>query len=243
MTRPARILCGGILAAGEGSRLRRDGWDLAKPLVPVAGVALVEHAIANFLAAGVERIAIIFNESEEDCVRFVRSRFEGVALDVFRKTTASSFASLRALSARLPSGPALFGTVDAWCPREDFVRFAAQARAFSDDATVLAVTPFVDDERPLWLRRGGGGRIVALGGAEGDAVTAGAYLLSSRARERAEAPGPSHARLREFLAALVSSDEPVFSVEIREVVDVDRSRDVALANDFARRERERDALP
>ena len=46
-------LLGGIIAAGEGSRLRQAGWIVPKPMVPVAGVPLIESAIRNFVAAGI----------------------------------------------------------------------------------------------------------------------------------------------------------------------------------------------
>src|SRR5262249_52875909 len=54
-----KIRAGGILAAGEGSRLRGDGWSMAKPLVPVEGVPLIERVLSNFLAAGIETVAVI----------------------------------------------------------------------------------------------------------------------------------------------------------------------------------------
>ena len=37
-----RFLAGGIIAAGEGRRLREAGYTVPKPLVPVAGVPLIE---------------------------------------------------------------------------------------------------------------------------------------------------------------------------------------------------------
>src|SRR5207245_2545304 len=42
---------GGIIAAGDGSRLRAAGFAMPKPLVPVAGVPLIEWVIGNFVAA------------------------------------------------------------------------------------------------------------------------------------------------------------------------------------------------
>jgi NDP-sugar pyrophosphorylase family protein len=44
-------LSGGIIAAGDGSRLRQAGWTVPKPMVPVAGVPLIESTIRNFVAA------------------------------------------------------------------------------------------------------------------------------------------------------------------------------------------------
>ncbi|MCA1582146.1 MAG: NDP-sugar synthase [Acidobacteria bacterium] len=224
---------GAILAAGEGSRLRSDGWDGPKPLVRVAGVPLIEHAISNFLASGVTRLAIIFSDSEEDCAAFVRSRFPGAEIDILLRRTSSSFESFRALSARIPAGRILFSTVDGWWLPEDFAGFVRAAVATPADSTVLAVTRFVDDERPLWVRTRGDGAVEALGGEGGDCVTAGAYLFSARARElAADAPAD---RLREFLHWLVRQEEPVRAVSVGKVVDVDRGRDVAVAEELARR--------
>jgi len=225
---------GGVLAAGEGSRLRRDGFVSAKPLVSVGGVPLVEHAIENFLAASIAPLAIIFNESEDDCVRFVRERFPAVDLDVAVRTTASTLESFREISARLPAGRILVATVDAWCPREEFVRFAVEAAALPDRETVVAVTGPADDERPLRVRRAGSeGRVAEIGGETGDVVTAGIFLFSSGAR-LLEAPSGLE-RLRDFLRWLVESGEPVRAISLGDVVDVDRGSDVRLADALAGR--------
>ena len=53
-------------------------------------------------------------------------------------------------------------------------------------ATVLAVTPFVDDERPCG-RRSTQRRVLTLGGDRGDVVTAGVYVVPARARARSPA--------------------------------------------------------
>ena len=227
----ARIRSGGILAAGEGSRLRRDGWKIAKPLVRVEGVSLIEHVIENFLAAGIERIAVIFNETEQDCARFVRSRFAGVDIRVLVKTTASSYESFREIAAMLPPGPALVSTVDAFCLRRDFLDFVRSAGASSSDETILAVTPFVADEKPLWAKLDASGRITRLGGQSGDAVTAGMYVFPERVRAL---PAPQTVgRLREYLAWLIERGEPVRGISIDTVVDVDRGLDIALAESLA----------
>lgn len=221
------IASGGILAAGEGSRLKRDGWAVPKPLVPVAGVPLIERVLSNFIAAGMTGAAIIFNEQEKDCVRFVRQRFGELDLSILLRTTASSLESFRAIEPLLPPGPALVSTVDAWCEPSDFLAFVEPAASIARSETVLAVTPFVEDERPLWVRLDAQGRVTGLGGTSGDAVTAGIYFFSERAR-RLEPP-PGLARLRDFLRWLVEAGEPVRAISIPMVVDVDRSADVAVA--------------
>jgi hypothetical protein len=95
---------GGIIAAGEGSRLRRAGVTTPKPMVPVAGVPLIESVIRNFVAAGIHSIRIIVNESEQDCADWVRSRFSEVDADLIVKTTASSLESFLAVAAAREGG-------------------------------------------------------------------------------------------------------------------------------------------
>jgi NDP-sugar pyrophosphorylase family protein len=227
------IRAGAILAAGEGSRLREDGWTMSKPLVPVKGVPLIEHVVENFLAAGIGSLSIIFNAREEDCARFVRSRFPGADIRILSKTTASSLESYREIAAVLPPGPALVSTVDAWCPRADFVEFARRAAEAPPEETVLAVTPFVADEKPLRVRLGPGGLVTGIGGDSGDAVTAGMYVFPEQVRTLS-APA-ALGRLREYLAWLVERGETVRGISIEEVVDVDRATDIALAESLAAR--------
>jgi NDP-sugar pyrophosphorylase family protein len=71
-----------------------------------------------------------------------------------------------------------------------------------------------------------------LGGAGGDAVTAGVYAIPARVRGLARPPHLG--RLREYLAWLVDSGAPVYAETIERVVDVDRGSDVALAETMAR---------
>jgi NDP-sugar pyrophosphorylase family protein len=227
-------LSGGIIAAGEGSRLRQAGWAVPKPMVPVAGVPLIESAIRNFVAAGITRLSIIVNEQERDCAAWVRGRFPELDLRLTVKTTASSLESFRLIAGGVPdSGRMLVSTVDAWCRAADFRRFVEAALRRPREATVLAVTPLVADEKPLGAVVDGLGRITALGGESPALVTAGVYLVSERVR-RIEPPA-GLGRLREHLAWLLESGEPMYGEVIETVVDVDRAEDVALAEALAAR--------
>jgi NDP-sugar pyrophosphorylase family protein len=220
-------LRGGIIAAGEGSRLRRDGFTVPKPMVAVGGVPLIESVVENFVAAGVRALTVILNEDERACAAWLRARFAALDLRVLVKTTASSLESFAEITAAAPPGRMLVSTVDAWCPPAAFRAFVDAAARRPADATVLAVTPLVADEKPLWVARGADGRVLRVGGARGDAVTAGLYLVSPRARALARTPGLG--RLREYLAWLVEAGEPVYAETMPDVVDVDRAEDVALA--------------
>ena len=226
-------LLGGIIAAGDGSRLRQAGWIVPKPMVPIAGVPLIESVIRNFVAAGITRLSIIVNEQERDCAAWVRTRFPDLDLHLMVKTTASSLESFRQVAGGPGAGRMLVSTVDAWCRAADFARFVESARRRPPEATVLAVTPLVADEKPLGAMLDADGRITALGVESPALVTAGVYLVSERAR-RLEPP-PRLGRLREHLAWLLASGEPMYGEVIETVVDVDRAEDVALAEALAAR--------
>jgi NDP-sugar pyrophosphorylase family protein len=230
VTGPSR-LGGAVLAAGAGSRLRADGWDVPKPMVPVAGVPLIEHVIRNFQSAGVTSLAIILNEEGRACARWVRRRFPRLRLRVIVRTTGSSLESFREVARRAAGARTLVSTVDAWCPPGDFVRFVQAARRYPPEAVVLAVTPFVADERPLWVHVDAAGRVMGLGGTSGALVTAGLYLVPAHVRRIAGPPGLG--RLRDFLGWLVERGESVYGVVVPAVVDVDRASDVALAEALA----------
>ena len=226
-----QIVSGAVIAAGEGSRLKDLG--VPKPLVEIGGTPLIAHVLENFEAAGIASAAVIFNESERDCEAFVRERFPRLVTSIRIKSTRSSLESYREILAAAPPGRLLVSTVDAFCPRKDFVRFVRRAEALPADATVLAVTRYVHDEKPLWvnLARGHEGRVSAIGGSRGDAVTAGIYVFPENVRRLA---WPADlGRLREYLAWLAREDHPIEALEIEKVVDVDRAEDVAAAEELA----------
>jgi NDP-sugar pyrophosphorylase family protein len=215
-----------IIAAGEGQRFRQAGWSTPKPLVPVGGMPLIEHAIGRFLAAGAPSLVVLLNEEGRDSAAWIRARYSESVVRVVTRTTASSFESLReVLRHGATATRSLVSTVDAWCPPEEFVQFAERAAAHDPDASVLAVTAFVADERPLWVTLDATGRIVELGGAPATMVTAGFYLFPSRVRGFSPPPGAC-GRLRDFLAWLVRRGEPVYGVVLGAVVDVDTPDDV-----------------
>ena len=233
MTRAS--LRGGIIAAGEGSRLRADGFSMPKPLVPVAGVPLIERALFNLWEVGVTAPVVIVNEQSRACVDWVRQRFPDREVEFIVKTTRSSLESFLEVSGRLSPSRSVICTVDAWCPAGEFEKFVEAALRRAAGTSVIAVTSLVDDEKPLWVEADEAGAVQSLGRASATRplVTAGIYMLSQAALAKTPPPLP---RLRDFLMWLHREGEPLYAETIGAVIDVDRASDVARAEAAEARE-------
>jgi NDP-sugar pyrophosphorylase family protein len=221
------ILQGGIIAAGDGRRLRADGYRVSKPMVPVAGRLLIAHALDRFRAVGIRRLTIIINDASDDCRQWLRDHGGGFDLDMIVRTTPSSYASFQLVAGRLAGAPAVITTIDAIMAIDDFQIFVKSATDFAADATVLGLTDHVDDENPLWATLNApDGRVRQLGGSHGSHVTAGLYWLPA---QRPAKRMPDFARLRDYLGWLVAEHQPVYGVVLPRVFDIDRARDIVAA--------------
>src|SRR4249919_1514811 len=193
-------LQGGIIAAGEGSRLRSVGF---------------------------RRLTVAINEASDDCRQWLKGHAGDFDLDMIVRSTPSSYATFRLVADKLVDAPAVITTVDTIMPVAQFETFVASASRFPDDAVVLGVTGHVDDENPLWVTLDtSNGRIRHIGGSNGSHVTAGLYWLPAK---RPVNPAEDFARLRDYLGALVARGQPVYGIVLPCVFDVDRARDVTAA--------------
>jgi len=229
MTRASTVsaIRGGIIAAGEGSRLRADGFRVSKPMVQIGGRPLIDHALDRFRAAGIRKVTVGINEASDDCRQWLKAHAGDFDLDMIVRSTPSSYATFRLVADRLVDAPAVVTTVDAILPVDQFRIFVTSASRLPDDAVVLGVTGHVDDENPLWVTLDTStGRIRRIGGSNGSHVTAGLYWLPAK---RPAAPAADFARLRDYLGALVAGGQPVYGIVLPCVFDIDRARDVAAA--------------
>ncbi|MFQ5692270.1 MAG: NDP-sugar synthase [Nitrospinota bacterium] len=228
----------GVLAAGEGSRLR--GAAVPKPLVRVGGRPLIEWTLRGLARAGARRIDCIVNERLREVERFLLEGEFGAEVRVLVRTTESSLFSLLALRGRLEEGPFLLSTTDTILPLRDWEGFGGAASAIQDRAgeppgldALLGVTAFVEDENPLWVEVSGEGLAVSLGaGAEGGGlVTSGVYAFHPSVFADAEtvAKNPG-ARLRHLLVRMADAGRRVGAYRFHRTVDVDRPEDVQTAD-------------
>lgn len=227
----------GVIAAGLGERLKASHPGVPKPLVPVGGKPLAHWVVSGLLSAGVERVTVLLN-SRGDGAREALAGAFGDRVAFLRSDPPTSFDSFRLVATTLARTEPTFlmSTVDALVPPDEVRRFAAGALAplpgVGLPSAALALTRFVEDEKPLWADTGADGRVIALGEAavRRDAVTCGLYALTAGA---AATLPPTAPRLRDWWTDLVASGRPVRGILLSDTVDVDRPEDLPAAERLA----------
>ncbi len=225
----------GIIAAGEGSRLKQDGIATLKPLVKINGVPLIERLLSAYQSFGIKEVFIIINEESKEVKTFVEQQRFSIPVHFHIKTTASSMHSLFELAPYLRNGSFLLSTVDAIFHPSELEGFLQYAAANTSADGILAVTEFVQDENPLWVHLDRQNRILQFGKEplKTKYVTGGIYFFSSRIfNEMDEARSRNISRLRNFLGLLLEKGYRLEGYKFSTIVDVDHIKDVQTAEQF-----------
>jgi NDP-sugar pyrophosphorylase family protein len=227
----------GIIAAGKGERLVRGGIPVPKPLVPVCGEPMIARAIRAAARLKVTSIACIVNNLHPEVAGYLRSGHWPVPLELVVKNTSSSMESLFELAPFLDTGPFMLFTVDAVFPFETLDPFLFKARGIHGASGVLALTRFVDDEKPLWVETDADQKITAMGNDAGPCpyVTAGFYYFHPDIfTEVRAARAVKLGALRQFLGLLVDSGHAIYGLPVSKTLDVDYPEDIEKAEGFLR---------
>lgn len=238
----------GIIAAGEGSRLVQEGVAFPKPLVPLNGEPMIGRLVRIFQENGAGRISIIVNEQMPEVREFVEnlSKEISIPVDLVVKTTPSSMHSFYELGKLLKGhGRFIVTTVDTIFREPDF---SGYVKAYSDAAAdvdgMMAVTSFVDDEKPLYVETDQEMNITAfldksaVNGDEKDAVvrefvSGGIYGLGDKAVDVLdECLKNGVSRMRNYQRALVSAGLRLKACDMGKIIDVDHAGDIAKAEQF-----------
>jgi dTDP-glucose pyrophosphorylase len=231
-----------ILAGGEGSRLRNDGIGTPKALVEVAGSPQILRLLNTLSRLGCSPVTCMVR-NEFPAVLAVLARQAAIMPDlrVIPCRTPSSLHTLVGGLKAIPDGPVFCTMVDTIMPEKDWNDVYTQTKHSLDAGAgaVLAVTPFVDDERALYVEVDGDGWVRRLDDEPVDpiCVTGGVYGLSELARERAcYALDSGMSRMRSFLKLMVDEGSRVATIRVPWMIDVDRKRDLLAATERMKKE-------
>ena len=225
-----------IIAAGEGSRLAQEGVAKPKPLVDINGEPMIGRLIHLFTRCNAESISVIVNEEMHE----VREYLESLTLDVpFRlvvKSTPSSMHSFYELSRVMKPGRFCLTTVNTIFREDDFRRYIEAMEAATDYDGMMAVTSYIDDEKPLYVETDSDLNITAFRDEAYKGATyisGGIYALNEKAiriLEQCMANGVS--RMRNFQRALVAGGLKLKAYPLGKILDVDHAGDIEKAEAF-----------
>jgi len=223
-----------IIAAGEGLRLKEEGINIPKPLVEINGIPLIQRTIDIALKNGVDSIACIINEESEVLMKYLQENYSNQPLYLIVKSTPSSFHSVYQLN-RFITAPFLLTTTDSVFKEDEFSAFLDYGINKSDADAVLAVTDFIDDEKPLYAEVEEDSRIVSLIDKNKDYefVTGGLYLFNNDIKKYIdEAAEQGVDRLRNFLRYLLQKELRMYAYPFSKIIDVDHTSDIKEAEEF-----------
>ena len=226
-----------IISAGEGSRLAQEGVQLPKPLVQLNGMAMLDRLLHIFAKNGAEQVVVIINNEVAQTKEHLAllKKVSEVPLEVIVKTTPSSMHSFYELSTYLKDDKFCLTTVDTIFREEEFSRFIEAFKA-SDKDGLMAVTDYIDDEKPLYISTDEELNITGFHDARTPDcryISGGIYCLTPKSidtLQRCMENGMS--RMRNFQRQLVADGLHLGAYPFSKILDVDHASDIEKAEAF-----------
>ena len=226
-----------IISAGEGSRLSQEGVALPKPLVELNGTAMIDRLIRIFVQNGTDGVVVIINNESpltKKHLKELQQKLE-VPLELVIQTTPSSMHSFHALSPYLKDDKFCLTTVDTIFREEEFARFIEYFKQ-SDADGCMAVTDYIDDEKPLYISTDGELDITGFHDERVEGcqyISGGIYCLTPPAlRTLQGCMDKGMARMRNFQRQLVADGLKLKAYPFKKIVDVDHAEDIVKAEAF-----------
>ncbi len=225
-----------IIAAGEGSRLAQEGVAKPKPLVELSGEPMIMRLMNIFQRCNAESISVIINDFMPEVRQYLESISLDVPLNVVVKSTPSSMHSFWELSKVMKPGKFCLTTVDTIFREDDFARYVAAFEADDKHDGLWAVTPFIEDEKPLYVDVDRRMNIKAFCDQAFDGakyVSGGVYAMTDKAFPVLnECIDKGISRMRNFQRALIENGMRLKAFSIDKIIDVDHASDIEVAQNF-----------
>lgn len=224
-----------IIAAGEGSRLAKDGIREHKPLIKLQDVPIIERLVKIFAHNGAHSISIVINSRQPDTIAHLMQLRKKYPIDIVVEDTPSSMHSMHALGKYLRGDKFCLTTVDTIFKENEFAEFIEAFRQ-SDDDGMMAVTEYIDDEKPLYVEMDEHLTITAFKD-EPDSgsryISGGIYALTPRALEILdECMEQGIERMRNFQRKLIEGGMRLKACPFGKIIDIDHAGDIAKAEKF-----------
>lgn len=215
--------------------MAQEGVKQPKPLVPLHGTPLIERLIKIFNSHNAESISIIINGQQPDTLALLNKLSNDYPLNIVVKDTPSSMHSLYEMREHLRGGKFCLTTVDTIFAEKEFAEYIKSFETSTDDG-VMAVTPFIDDEKPLYV--GTDDRMGITGfydepHSDSRHISAGIYGLNENALdvlERCIEEGQS--RMRNFQRRLIAEGLKLKACSFEKVIDIDHASDIEKAEEL-----------
>ncbi len=223
----------GLIAAGEGSRLKAEGWNKPKGLAELNGEPLIKRFLdlANDYKA--EKICIIVNEESPELLEYIKSYESQSEILIKVKSTPSSLHSFNEIAKFSKSESIMLFTIDTVFDRKEFDSFYKSAKETQYDGA-WGITAHVDDEKPLYVSLNKDNLITGFHDAgQFDYVTGGFYFMKPALHkhlDRAVESGMS--RMRNFQRYLIEMNYNLYGYKFDKIIDVDHVSDIKKAEDF-----------
>lgn len=225
-----------IIAAGEGSRLAQEGVAKPKPLVDICGEPMIGRLINLFCRCNAESISIIVNEQMTEVREYIESLSLDIPVNLVVKTTPSSMHSFFELSRVIPKERFCLTTVDTIFREQDFRPYIEAMEADERYDGMMAVTDYIDDEKPLYVQTDDDLNITAFRDERYDGakyISGGIYALNEKAIDvLADCMERGVARMRNFQRALVDAGLRLKAYPMGKILDVDHAGDIEKAENF-----------
>ena len=224
-----------IIAAGEGSRLAQEGVKSPKPLIALQGIPIIERLVMLFAAQGASSINIIINEQQPATLAKLQQLQQSYPINIVVKNTPSSMHSLHALSHLLRGGKFCLTTVDTIFKEHEFTDYIKAFETSAYDG-MMAVTDYIDDEKPLYVETDGMLEITAFADkptAESKYISGGIYGLDDKALDILDqCMDAGIERMRNFQRSLVAGGLKLKAYPFSKIIDIDHAEDIAKAEEF-----------
>ena len=227
-----------ILAAGEGSRLAQEGCEVPKPLVRIQDETLIGRLIRIFVSNRATRIVVITNAQHIATQEYLKQLSLPIPIDVVVQSTPSSMHSLHAIREYLKTEERFcITTVDTIFSEEEFGRYI-HTFVESDVDGLMAVTTYVDDEKPLYVQTAHDLTITNFCDAKEERcahVSGGIYCLTRQSLHTLEhCIAEGKARMRNFQRQLVADGLKLKAYPFSKIIDVDHCSDIPKAEELLR---------